>query len=136
ATKAAAEKAEGACREEVKRSKGFEEQLCNLQRERDELSGKLTDDRKASEEFKRRTEELENELRQRNEQLEHAKSELEKQAAVRASLESDLGGQLKAAKAAAGEAEASCREEGQRSKRFEGEWASLQQQREELSGKL
>src|SRR5437660_962796 len=122
AAKAAAKEAEVVCREEAQRSKGFEEQLCNLQKERDEVSGKLTAEQKAIGEFKRRTQELENGLRQRNEQLEHAKSELEKQAAERARLESELGGQLKAAKAAADKAEGACREEAQRSKRFEGDW--------------
>src|SRR5205807_924626 len=143
AAKAAAKEAEVVCREEAQRSKGFEEQLCNLQKERDEVSGKLTAEQKATGEFKRRTEELENELRERNEQLEHAKTGLERHAADRARLESELGEQLKLAKAAAekaeaaaAKAEAACREEAKRSKQFEEELGGQQQQRQELSGKL
>src|SRR2546427_1971884 len=52
------------------------------------------------------------------------------------SLESELGGQLKAAKAAVEKTETARREEGQRSKRLEEELAGVQKQRDEFNGKL
>jgi len=127
--KAAAKKAEAACREEAKRSKQFEEELGGLQKQREELSGKLTTAEQAAGESKRRSEELEKRLCESTGETERVKTE-------QARLESELGGQLKAAKATAAKAEAACREEAKRSKRFEEELGTLQKQGEELSGKL
>jgi len=90
-------------------------------------TAKLTTVQQAAEESKRRSAELENRLRESNGEAERAKAE-------RGRLESELGGQLKAAKAAVEKAEAACREEAQRSKRFEAEWAGLQKQNDELNG--
>src|SRR5439155_124067 len=106
---AAAAKAESACREEARRSKQLEEERSNLQKQREELSGKLAAAQQAAGESKRRTEELEKRLGERNQQLEHAKTGLEQHAADRARLESELGEQLEVAKAAVQRAEAVCR---------------------------
>ena len=109
ATKAAVEKAEAAGREEGQRSKRLEEELAGVQKQRDELNGKLATVQQAAEESKRRSAELENRLREGNEQLEHARTELERQVADRVRLESELDEQLTAAKEAVQRAEAACR---------------------------
>src|SRR5206468_1252351 len=143
ATKAAAEKAEGACREEAQRSKRFEGEWASLQQQREELSGKLAAEQQAAGQSRRWTEELEKQLSERNHQVEHAKTGLEQHATAPARLESELGEQLEVAKAAAEKAEAAaakaesaCREEAKRSKQFEEELDGQQKQGEELSGKL
>src|SRR5437660_9801678 len=126
AATASRDKAKAARREEAQRSKRFEGEWASLQQQREELSGKLAAEQQAAGESRRWTEELEKQLRERNQQLEHAKTGLERQAADRARLESELGEQLEVAKAAAekaeaaaAKAEAACREEAKRSKQFE-----------------
>jgi DNA-binding response OmpR family regulator/chromosome segregation ATPase len=126
---AAAEKAEAARQEEAQRGKRFEEELTTLQKQRDELGNKLAAEQRAAGESKRRSEELENRLRESTTETERAKAE-------RSRLESELGGQLKAANAATEKVEAARREEAERSKRFEQELTALQKQRDELSNKL
>src|SRR5207248_1198053 len=56
--------------------------------------------------------------------------------AERGRLETELGGQLKAAKAAIEKAEAAGREEAHQNKRLEEELAGAQKQRDEFNGKL
>src|SRR5205823_4485063 len=129
AARAAGEKTEAACREEGQRSKRLQEELAGVQKQRDEFNGKLTTQQQAAEESKRRSAELENRLRDSIGEAERARAE-------RGRLESELGGQLKAAKAAVEKAEAAGREEGQRSKRLEEELAGVQKQRDEFNGKL
>src|SRR5207249_6638032 len=106
------------------------------QKQSEGLRGKLAMARPAAGDSKRRSEELEQRLRESTGETELAKTE-------RARLESELGGHLKAAKAAAekaeaaaAKAEAACREEAKRSKQFEEERGNLQKQGEELSGRL
>jgi len=83
----------------------------------------------AAGESKRRSEEL-------GKRLSESTGGTQRVRTKRARLKSDLGGQLKAVKAAAAKAKTACREEARRSKRLEQELSNLQQQRGELSGKL
>jgi len=107
----------------------LEEELAGAQKQRDELNGKLAAQQQAAEESKRRSTELENRLRDSHGEAERAKAE-------QGRLETELRGQLKAAKAAVEKTETACREEAKRSKRLEEELAGVQKQRDELNGKL
>src|SRR5207249_2918643 len=102
-------------REEDPRSIQFQEELTSLQQQRDELTSQLALAQQAAAESQQHSMVLETSLREMTEELDRAKTGLEQQAAERARLESELGEQLTAAKAAAEEAEAVCREEAQRS---------------------
>src|SRR5256885_2020481 len=123
-------------REEDPRSILSKEELTGLQEQRDELSSQLALAQQAAAEARQHSTASEVRLREMTEELDRAKTGLEQQAAERARLESELGEQLTAAKAATEEAEAVCREEAQRSKGFEAQLCNLQKEREELSSKL
>ncbi|HYT61930.1 MAG TPA: hypothetical protein VEL06_17250, partial [Haliangiales bacterium] len=86
--KAAAEKAETACKQEAQRSRAVEAELAGLRQVRDELNGKLAAAQQAAAESRRRGEELESGLRAKTEELKRAATELERQAAERARHES------------------------------------------------
>ncbi|PYM15443.1 MAG: hypothetical protein DME18_04235, partial [Verrucomicrobia bacterium] len=109
------------------------------QNEREELAGRifsggmeLDQVRSALQQARQQRQQLEMKLQQ----MTAHQAELEKPAAERDHLESDVGEQLIAAKAAAEQAQTACQEEARRSRRFEEELASLQKQRDELSGQL
>src|SRR2546430_3368556 len=93
-------------REEDPRSILSKEELTGLQEQRDELSSQLALAQQAAAEARQHSTASEVRLREMTEELDRAKTGLEQQAAERARLESELGEQLTAAKAAAEEAEA------------------------------
>src|SRR6266542_1340654 len=129
AAKAAAEKAVAACQQEAQRSGAVEAELAGLRKGREELNGKLAVTQEGGDEYRRRGEVLETELRAKA-------AELEKQTAERGRAESGLSEHLKTAKAAAEKAEATCQQEAQRSRAVEEELAGLRKVRDELNGKL
>src|SRR6266700_2071428 len=156
--KAAAERAEGALKGKAAQCTQVEHDLASLRQARDELNGKLTAEQQAAVQSRQRGEELENRLRESAAELERFKAERDHHAAEQACLELQLRGQLDAAKAAAGRAEAALgeeatrnggfeerlrifgnslrQEEAQRNQRFEEELVALRQTRGDLSGKL
>src|SRR5206468_4167281 len=82
-------------------NKGFETELAGLREVRDALSAKLTVEQWATTESNKRTEELENRLRENTAELERVKADADRHAQERARLESELHAQLNAAKSAA-----------------------------------
>src|SRR6266700_1514765 len=156
--KAAAERADAALRQQAAQCRQVEHDLVSLRQARDELNGKLTAEQQAAVQSRQRGEELENRLRESAAELERFKAERDHHAAEQACLELQLRGQLDAAKAAAGRAEAALeeeaaryggleerlrsfgkrmrQEEAQRNQRFEEELVALRQTRGDLSGKL
>src|SRR6266567_1981424 len=156
--KAAAERADAALRQQAAQCRQVEHDLVSLRQARDELNGKLTAEQQAAVQSRQRGEELENRLRESAAELERFKAERDHHAAEQACLELQLRGQLDAAKAAAGRAEAALeeeaarnggfeerlrifgnslrQEEAQRNQRFEEELVALRQSRGELSGEL
>src|SRR6266568_3367351 len=96
--------------EEAQRNQRFEEELVALRQTRGDLSGKLTAEQQETAESRRRTEELEQRLRENAGELERVKAELHEQAGERSGLESQLRAQLDAAKAGAAEAKAAIKE--------------------------
>src|SRR6266567_2546509 len=156
--KAAADRAEAAFRQEGGRANRFEEDLANLRKGYDELNGKLAAEQQAAAESRRRSEELENRLRENATELERVKAELAKHAEERGRLESEWREQLDTANALTKKMETAWLEEAgrnkafeerlrilsrslkleqaERTKRFEVEVAGLGQERDELNGKL
>ncbi|HKS38308.1 MAG TPA: response regulator, partial [Verrucomicrobiae bacterium] len=137
AAKAAAEKAEMACREEAQRSSRFEEELATLhealekkQKEREELSARIFSDET---ELGRVRTTLEQE-RQQRQQLETQLQELTARQAGRQVEQRDQAETEQ--REPWNDTDAGCQEDAQWSKRFEEELATLQQQRDELTGQL
>jgi DNA-binding response OmpR family regulator len=126
AAKAAANRAQKAHAEEAARCGQLEEELAGLRRARDASGQQVT--AKTQEEIK----ELQENLRQRTEELDRAKAAAEQQSAERARLESEWREQLDATKKATGEAETALKENTARCSQLEKELADLQQARAEL----
>jgi chromosome segregation ATPase len=136
AAKAATEKAEAAWQEEAERSKRFEKKLAGLRQEHDQLNQKFTTEQQAAAEARRRSEELENQLRETAGELERVHTELTRHAEEQSHLESNQRTQLDAGRTATEKAEAAWLEEAERSKRFEDELAGLRQERDQLNQKF
>ncbi len=107
------------------------EELAALRKAREDLNAKLTGETQAATESKRRSEEREQQLREKQAEVERLKAQLQGHAA-----DKQLSDKLKAAQAAAQTAEAACKEEAGRRAQFEQELARLNQAREELNSKL
>ena len=107
------------------------EELAALRKAREELNARVTGEAQAAAESKRRSEEREQRLREKQAEVERLKTELDRHAA-----DKELPEKLKAAQEAAQKAEAACKEEATRRTQFEQELARLNQAREELNGKL
>jgi PAS domain S-box-containing protein len=158
AAKAAAEQAEAALKKETARNNSFDErvqifgsslkqeqvetierfakELASLQQVRDELSNKLTLEQQVATESRQRAEDFEKRLRESTGEVESAQAKLARHEQDRGRLEAEVQAQLNAAKAATLKAEAAWLEESERSSRFQGELASIRQERDELHGKL
>jgi len=158
AAKAAAVQAEAALNEQTAQNRGFEDrlrlfgnslrlqqiesterfasELTSLQQVRDELGGKLATEQQATAEARRRSEELENQLRETADDLKRAQVDLARHGEERARLESEQSERLNAAKAATEKAESAWHEEADRCKRFEEELAGLRRERDELNNKF
>jgi PAS domain S-box-containing protein len=100
AIKADAEEKETTLKESTARAKRLERDVANLREERHELHTRCTVEKQAGTKSKRRIKELEKQLREIASAFATTKQELEKRAATRGRLESDLQGELDAAKAA------------------------------------
>ncbi|HMJ63818.1 MAG TPA: PAS domain S-box protein, partial [Candidatus Binatia bacterium] len=118
------------------RNKQHETELTGLYQVRDELTGKLATEQKATQDSKERTDELENRLRANNANLERIKADRESHARRQAALRSQLESKLSAAKAAGERAEKMVKEKTALCTRLEKEFAKVQQSRDELNGKL
>ena len=114
----------------------FEKELADSSRLRHELEDRLAAEQRASAESKRRSAELEGKLRESAGELEHVKVDLSKKVAERRDAEAKFREQLKTAQTTAGRAEATCKEETQRSSRMEKELAGLRQGRDDLKVRL
>jgi len=158
AAKAAAERAEAACHQEIARATRLEEEFANLQKAYDELNLRLAAEQKAAVEAERRGEELEQKLGVNSAELERVGAELVRQSAERERLDSEWRGKLDEAGALTKKMETAWLEEAarnkgfedrlrllskslrfeqiERTKRFEQQLTGLGQTREELSGKL
>jgi PAS domain S-box-containing protein len=138
AAKAAGEKAEAAWMEEAERAGRFEKALAGLRRERDEIQAGRAGDQEAAQraaaESKRQADEFEARLRESAAELERVKAEFQKQSADRGTSETDLRGQLDAAKSGAEKIEAAFKDEAGRCIRLEAEITGLQRVRDELNG--
>jgi chromosome segregation ATPase len=120
----------------AKADKGHETELTSLYEVRDDLSGKLASEQKATQESKERSDELEGRLRQNNADLERIKNERESHARRQAALRSELESKLSAAKAASERAEKKVKEKTAQCTRLEKEFAKVEQSRDELNGML
>src|SRR5712692_9378583 len=140
AAKAATENTGAAHKEAAARHSQLEAELAALRQAREELNGKLAAEQQNAAESRRRSEELEERLRENTGELERARAELHQQAEEREGAESKLRAQLEAAKAGAAEAKAAIKEtiaQSKRSaKRFENELANLRQERHEVYDKF
>lgn len=122
--------------EQAERSRRFEEEVLILRNERDQLYGKLSEEQLATEEFKRRTEELETRLRDSAAEAERVKEDLEKQYAEQARLETEWRDKLNTAEGLTSRLEAAWVEAEEQNKRTEEEVAGLRQVQDDLKGKL
>src|SRR5712692_1358339 len=140
AAKAATENTGAAHKEAAARHSQLEAELAALRQAREELNGKLAAEQQNAAESRRRSEELEERLRENTGELERARAELHQQAEERSDVESKLRAQLEAAKAGAAEAKAAIKEtiaQSKRSaKRFENELANLRQERHQVYDKF
>ena len=107
------------------------EELDALRKAREELNARLTGESQAAAESKRRSDEREQQLREKQAEVERLKAELGQHAA-----DKELSKKLAAAQTAAQSAEAAFKEEAGRRAQFEQELSRLNQAREELNGKL
>ena len=106
---------------ELADSKADLETLANLRQSFDELSAKLTGEQQATAGFRRRSEELENRLRQNAADLERVKAD----AANQEQAQSDLRAQLNEAEAASEQSEPALQEEAGRNQRSEERLGTL-----------
>jgi len=140
AAQAATEHTGAAHKEAAARHNQLEAELAALRQAREELNGKLTAEQQNAAESRRRSEELEQRLRENAGELERTRAELHQQAAERSGVESQLRAQLEAAKAGAAEAKAASKETNAQSKRsakrFENELANLRQERHQVYDKF
>ncbi len=136
AAKAAKDKAEEVLKEKASGWTRLEQELASLQRERHQLQEKFTTEHQAGEKARRRTKELEKQLRESATCFAAAKNELEKRATERGGIESELRAELETAKAAVQKAGADRGEEAVRCARLEDELADLCQMHEQLSGRM
>ncbi len=136
AAKAAAERAEAACRDHTSGVSSSKEELAALQRSRDELNARLASEQQAVAEARRQSEEQEGRLRESATKIEELKAESDQRLAEGASVESRLTKQLEAANAAAVRAQAAHQKEATRGSRVEDELASLRLARTTLKGQL
>jgi PAS domain S-box-containing protein len=96
----ALEKKDADLKESAGQAKKVEREVANLREERHELHAKYTAEKQSGTKTKRRVKELEKQLREIASAFNTTKQELEKRAGDRNRLESDLQGELDAAKAA------------------------------------
>src|SRR5207247_2245802 len=122
--------------EQMERSKRFEAELLGLRQERDELNAKLATEQQTASDSTNRTEELESRLGRNATEFERAKAELEKQSADRERSESEWRAELNNAKARKEKLEKALAEAMERNQRLAEELAGLQQNCDELKGKL
>jgi len=120
----------------LERNIHFEELLTGLRKERDELNGKLKAEQQAAEESKRLADDLQTRLGRNSVEFETARTELEKRNAARERVESEWSQRLQTAKALTQKLETAWAGAVERNRRLEGELAGLQQERDELTGKL
>src|SRR5262249_8201131 len=114
----------------------LEEELSGLQRADEQLKASFEKEQHTNAELANRINELENQLSTRSNDYERDKGELEKQAAERARIESDLRRQIEAAGVAGKQTEAAHQQAQSRITQLEQELVGLQQAREELNGKF
>lgn len=100
AIKAESEEKETNLKESTARARRLERDVANLREERHELHARCAAEKQAGTKSRRRIKELEKQLREIASAFNTAKQELEKRAADRNRLESDLQAELEAAKAA------------------------------------
>lgn len=134
--KLAADRAEAARQQEVARADGLKVALTNLQHTYDELSARVSVDKHAATEAKRRVEEVESMLRGTSAEVERANAELEKEKAVRSRVEAELRSQLSNAKLAAERGDTQCKQEAARAEGFKQALANLQRGYDELNARL
>ena len=120
-----------AYQEEAARAERSTEELVALQQAREDLNSRLTAESQAAAESKRRGEERERQMREKEAEVERLKTELRQHTADAALKE-----KLSAAEAAAQTAQAACKEEAARGAQFEQELTRLKQAREDLNTKL
>lgn len=130
-----AEQAKVAYQAEAARAARSTEDLVALQQAREELNAKLTAEGQAAAESKGRSEQREQQLRETAAEVERLKADLAKHTA-QGLAQAELAEKLKAAEAAARNAEAACKEEAGRGAQFEKELARLNRAREELNERL
>jgi CheY-like chemotaxis protein len=136
AAKEAAEKAESAYKDEVDRGILFQLEAARLSAAREEMNRKLAEHELAVVESRNRGEELEWRLSQSNAELERARTELERRATERGSVESQLREQLNAAREAAAKVKHEYREETSFLTKSADELAALRRVRDELNARL
>jgi chromosome segregation ATPase len=134
--KAAAEAAELAREAEAGRVEKLESELSQLRLLHERLNSKVAEETRVSAETKRHNEFLEQQIAKHNSEIARVRSEYENRAAEVTSTEADLTRQLAQAKATAENAEAACKQEGEKAARFQAELARLLQARAELNGKF
>ena len=130
-TRQSADIAKVAYQEQAALAQRSTEELAGLRKAREELNTRLSGEAQAAAESKRRGEEREQQLREKQAEVERLKVDLNRHAA-----DKELPAKLAAAQLAAQNAEAACKEEAGRRSQFEQELARLNQAREELNGKL
>jgi len=130
-TRQSADIAKVAYQEQAALAQRSTEELASLRKAREELNTRLSGEAQAAAESKRRSEEREQQLREKQAEVERLKVELNRHAA-----DKELSAKLNAAQIAAQNAEAACKEEAARRSQFEQQLARLNQARDELNGKL
>jgi CheY-like chemotaxis protein len=135
-TRESADVAKVAYQEQAARAVRSSEELATLRKAREELNERLTGEAQAAAESKRRTEAREQQLREKESEVERLKGEMVRRAAESGTVKNELNQKLTAAQTAAQHAEAACKEEAGRRTQFENELARLKQAREELNSKL
>jgi PAS domain S-box-containing protein len=117
-------------------SRRLEREVANLRQERHELHAKCVAEKQAGTKAKRRIRELEKQLREIASGFNTAKRELEKRAADRGRLESNLQGELDAAKEGIEQAQAAQHEQTVRANLLERELGQVCEARDELRAEL
>ena len=135
-TRESADIAKVAYQEQAARAVRSNEELGALRKAREELNSRLNEEAQAAAESKRRSEGREQQVREKEAEVERLKGELMRRAAESGSVKNELNQKLTAAKAAAEHAEAACKEEATRRTQFEQELARLKLAREELNARL
>lgn len=136
AAKAVARKLETDWAETLERNVRLEEELSAVRQERDDLVIQLKGALQASVESSNRADDADNRLERNASELRRITSEIEKLRAEKDRAEAEWSEQLEVAKALARKLETAWKGTSERSRRFEGEVATLRQEREELQIKL